>query len=65
MDGLGFLEKIKASHADPLTLLITAYGSKDVFLKAESLGVHAFIDKPFTIETIQDSLNRLIEKLEK
>ena len=64
MDGLGFLEKIKASHPDALTLLITAYGSKDVFLKAKNIGVQVFIDKPFTIETIQDSLNRLIEKTE-
>jgi DNA-binding NtrC family response regulator len=61
MDGLEFLERIKDSHPDALTLLITAYGSRDVFLKANKIGVQGFIDKPFTISTIEDSLSRLIE----
>lgn len=61
MDGLAFLEQIKDSHPGALTLLITAYGSRDVFLKASKLGVQGFIDKPFTIRTIEDSLSRLIE----
>jgi DNA-binding NtrC family response regulator len=64
MDGLGFLEKIKDSHPDTSTLLITAYGSKDVFLKARRIGVQGFIDKPFTVKTIEESLYRLIEKTE-
>jgi DNA-binding NtrC family response regulator len=61
MDGLEFLERIKDSHPDALTLLITAYGSRSVFLKASEIGVQGFIDKPFTINTIQDSLSRLIK----
>jgi len=61
MDGLDFLERIKASHPEALTILITAYGSKDVHLKASRIGVQGFIDKPFTIRTIEDSLSRLIE----
>ena len=64
MDGLEFLEQIKDSHPDALTILITAYGSKDVFLKARKIGVQSFIDKPFTIRTIEDSLSRLIKKRE-
>ena len=61
MDGLEFLEEIKYSHPHALTILITAYGSKDVYLKAREIGVQGFIDKPFTITTIEDSLSRLIE----
>ena len=61
MDGLEFLERIKESHPNALTLLITAYGSKDVLLKASKIGIQGFIDKPFTIRTIEDSLSRLIE----
>jgi DNA-binding NtrC family response regulator len=64
MDGLEFLERIKDSHPDALTILITAYGSKDVFLKARKIGVTGFVDKPFTIRTIEDSLSRLISKHE-
>ena len=61
IDGLEFLKRIKESHPDALTILITAYGSKDVYLKASRIGVQGFIDKPFTIRTIEDSLSRLIE----
>jgi DNA-binding NtrC family response regulator len=64
MDGLEFLERIKDSHSNALTILITAYGSKDVFLKARKIGVQGFIDKPFTTKTIKDSLSRLMEKPE-
>lgn len=61
MNGLEFLERIKASHPEALKILITAYGSKDVYLKASRIGVQGFIDKPFTIRTIEDSLSCLIE----
>ncbi len=62
MDGIEFLEKVKDSYPDALTLLITAYGSRDLFLKAREIGVQGFVDKPFTIETIEDSLSGLIKK---
>lgn len=62
MDGLEFLKRIKDSHPDILTVLITAYGSEDVFLKARNIGVTGIVDKPFTIRTIEDSLSRLISK---
>jgi len=62
MDGLEFLERINHAHPHALTIMITAYGSKDVFLKARRARVQEFIDKPFTIQTIEDSLSRLIRK---
>lgn len=62
MDGLEFLKRIKESQPDALTILITAYGSKDVFLRARNIGVTDFVDKPFTISTIEDTLSRLISK---
>jgi DNA-binding NtrC family response regulator len=61
MDGLEFLKRIKEPHNDALKILITAYGSKDVFMKAGEIGINDFIDKPFTIETIEDVLFHLIE----
>jgi len=64
MDGLEFIKRINLSHPDALTILITAYGSKDVFLKARKMRVQDFIDKPFTSETIENSLSRLIQNRE-
>ena len=65
MDGLEFLERINRSYPDALTMMITAYGSKDVFLKARNTRVQEFIDKPFTIQNMEDSLSRLIRNHEK
>jgi DNA-binding NtrC family response regulator len=65
MDGLEFLNRIRDSHPNALTLLITAYGSREVFSQAFKLGVQGFIDKPFTVKTLEDALTRLIKKKEK
>lgn len=64
MDGLEFLERINRFHPDALTIMITAYGSKDVVLKARKMRIQEFIDKPFTIETIESSLSRLVRNRE-
>ena len=61
MDGLEFLKRIKKSYPNALKILITAYGSKDVFTKAGETGINDFIDKPFKIETIENVLCHLIE----
>jgi FixJ family two-component response regulator len=41
-------------------MLITAYRSPEVVSAAIKAGIHDFIEKPFTSETIEDSLSRLI-----
>jgi len=65
MDGLEFIERIRNSHPNVLTLLITAYGTKEILTKATHVGVQGFIDKPFTIKTLEDALSRLIKKNER
>ena len=61
MDGLSFFRHVQKSHPSVMKILITAYGSEEVMSEASELGVHDFIDKPFTSETIETSLSRLIE----
>ncbi|MBW1910216.1 MAG: response regulator [Deltaproteobacteria bacterium] len=65
MDGLEFLKRIQDSHPNAMKILITAYRSEDVVSKAIRIGINDFIDKPFTIKTIEDSLSRLIENRER
>ena len=60
MDGLQFLNRIQSLHPDALKMLITAYRSPEVVSAAIKAGVNDFIEKPFTSETIEDSLSRLI-----
>jgi len=60
MDGLAFLERIQKLCPNALKILITAYRSPGVVTKANRVGIHDFIEKPFTSETIEGSLSRLI-----
>ena len=61
MDGLEFFSQLQKSHPSVIKILITAYGSKEVVSEAFKLGIHDFIDKPFTSDSIESSLSRLIE----
>ena len=64
MDGLEFLKRIQKTQPHALKVLITAYRSKGVVSEALKMGVRDFIEKPFTIKTIEESLSRLIKKRE-
>ena len=61
MDGLEFFRRICESHRGVLKILITAYGNQKIFLEAESIGVDAVIEKPFTVEILKQSLARLLK----
>ncbi len=61
MDGLELLKHIRGTHPHIMTILITAYKSEDVVSKARELGIQDFIEKPFTTNTIEESLARLVK----
>ena len=61
-DGIEFLKHIRNAHSDAIKILITAYKSEHVVSEAKKWGVHGFIAKPFTSETILESLSYLIKK---
>ena len=63
MDGLEFLKRIQGS-SNAYKILITAYGSKELLSKAKKIGIHDFIEKPFTSKTIEASLSQLINNSE-
>jgi DNA-binding NtrC family response regulator len=60
MDGLAFLEQTQNLCPHALKMLITAYKSPEVVTKANRIGIHDLIEKPFTSETIEGTLSRLI-----
>lgn len=64
MDGLEFLKQSRETHPHAMRILITAYGNREVFSEAYRLGIQDCIKKPFTIETIEESLCRVIEERE-
>ncbi|MCJ7772954.1 MAG: response regulator [Desulfobacterales bacterium] len=65
VDGLTFSKKIHEIRPDTIKILITAYKTKDVVSEAKRIEIQDLIDRPFTTNTIEDSLSRLIQKNEK
>ena len=61
MDGLEFLKRIQDMQPHAMKVLITAYGSGEVVSEANKIGIHDFIEKPFTTKTIEASLSRLVK----
>jgi DNA-binding NtrC family response regulator len=62
MDGLAFLKQVQKTQSDAITILITAYKTDALQSEAKKIGIHDFIAKPFTSETIEASLSRLTAK---
>jgi len=61
INGLEFLKLVNKYCPDAMKILITAYFSGDVFSEATVIGIHDFIQKPFTTEIIERSLTQLLE----
>lgn len=61
IDGIEFIKLATASHPNSVKILITAYGDEDTVSEALGAGAQDFIEKPFSIRMLVDSLNRLIQ----
>ena len=59
MDGLEFFKRIQETNTHCIKILITAYGNQEVVSGAMGLGIHDYIEKPFTTKTIETSLSRI------
>ena len=62
LSGLTFLKEVRQAQSDALTIMITAYKTADLVSEAKKIGIHGFIAKPFTSETIEAALSHLIAK---
>lgn len=64
MSGIEILEHIKAEAYSMPVIMITAYGSKELAMRAIRHGAYDFFTKPVDIEIIKTVVNRAIEKYE-
>ena len=62
MNGLTFFKKILNTHQKAMKIMISAYGNDALIRESKKLGVHAFIEKPFTTEIIEQTITQLINK---
>ncbi len=61
MNGLELLTKIKAESPDTPVIIITAFGSIEMAVKAMNKGAFNFITKPFDRDTLRLSCNKALE----
>jgi len=57
-----FLKRAQRFNAQVKKILITAFMSEAVISEAFRLGVHEFIEKPFTPEELEEALVRVLKK---
>jgi len=62
ISGLTFLKQAVASQPGSIKLLISASGSDEVVAEAYRIGVHDFLQKPFTLETLLATLLMHLDK---
>jgi DNA-binding NtrC family response regulator len=60
-DGLDLLREAKGVAPEIPVILITAFGSRQLYAQAAGIGVDIFIDKPFNSQTIEHAIIRLLE----
>ncbi|MDP2940531.1 MAG: response regulator [Candidatus Omnitrophota bacterium] len=60
--GLGVLEALRQINPHLITIMISAYGTESVRLKAKELGAYAFLDKPFNINELIRVVKRALRE---
>jgi DNA-binding NtrC family response regulator len=64
MDGLTLLRQTRKQWPHTRTILMTAYGSADVRLRAETMGAFAYIEKPFVYSKMRDVVLEALQNAE-
>ena len=60
MDGIEVLKTVKAYHPDIEVLIMSGHGTIDTAVKATKLGAQDFIEKPFSLERITQSIEDVL-----
>ena len=55
-DDLKLLEALRERLPTSTVVMMSAFGTPEVIQRAEALGVHKFLDKPFEMEALRDVL---------
>ncbi|MCM8792660.1 MAG: response regulator [Candidatus Omnitrophica bacterium] len=67
MDGIEAVKKIREylaqNHRKPIPeIFITAYAKEDIFHRALELNAAGYIEKPFDVKTLQETIKKVIER---
>ena len=62
INGLEFLKQVRASYPDSIALLVSANGSDETVKSAYEVGVHDFLQKPFSVKSLWATMAMHLEK---
>ena len=62
IDGMQFLARSQAIDADLPVILITGHGDVSMAVEAMRAGAYDFIEKPFAVEDLVDTVGRAVDK---
>jgi DNA-binding NtrC family response regulator len=63
MNGLGLMKAARARNPESLGIMITAFASLDISLKAIRLGAYDFLTKPFQVDELQLTVGNACERV--
>jgi len=58
MNGLEFLRRIRESHPETKKIFTTAHARRELFSEARQMGANGCIEKPLTVEKIEQLLSQ-------
>ncbi len=58
MSGLDFLKEVRKEHPSIPFILMTAFGSDEIFKQSKELGATSFLKKPFSLTDVFEHLAR-------
>lgn len=61
-NGLNFINQLKENQKKIPKILITGYGTKELFIKALDFNINAIIEKPLNINLLQNKIEDLLTK---
>lgn len=64
MSGLDAIERVQENDSEMKSLVITGYASEEDSIRAVSLGVEAYLKKPFSLDDLLEAVNRALQDLD-
>ena len=61
-DGYQLAQYVVKEHADIPIIMITTYANKELAIDSLNLNIFAFLEKPCSIETIEDKIQTALEQ---
>ena len=61
MDGIEVLKIVKTDHPDIEVLIMSGHGTIDTAVKATKLGAYDFIEKPFSLDPLTQSVKNVLK----